>query len=123
MPASMISAETGSKLNVIGSRSAIVAVGPMPGSTPTAVPSTTPMKQYSRFSRRRAVSSPSARFSNSSIARSERDPRADQRQPQLQGDHEDQQRENRQTDGDDQRLAPRRRGARQRREQGRPEQR
>ena len=31
MPASMIRAVTGSKLNVIGSSIAIVAVGPMPG--------------------------------------------------------------------------------------------
>jgi hypothetical protein len=45
MPASMISAATGSRLKVIGSSIAIVAVGPMPGSTPTAVPSTTPMRQ------------------------------------------------------------------------------
>jgi hypothetical protein len=45
MPASMISAVTGSKLNVIGSSIATVAVGPMPGSTPTAVPSSTPTKQ------------------------------------------------------------------------------
>jgi hypothetical protein len=41
----MISADTGSKLKVIGSSSAMVAVGPMPGSTPTAVPSATPMRQ------------------------------------------------------------------------------
>ena len=45
MPASMISAVTGSKLKVIGSSMAIVAVGPMPGSTPTSVPSSTPTKQ------------------------------------------------------------------------------
>lgn len=45
MPASMISAVTGSKLNVIGSSIATVAVGPMPGRTPTAVPSSTPTKQ------------------------------------------------------------------------------
>jgi len=45
MPASMISAVTGSRLKVIGSSMAIVAVGPMPGSTPTAVPSTTPSRQ------------------------------------------------------------------------------
>jgi hypothetical protein len=50
MPASMISAVTGSKLNVIGRSIAIVAVGPMPGSTPTSVPSSTPTKHHSRFS-------------------------------------------------------------------------
>ena len=45
MPASMISAVTGGKTNVIGSSMAIVAVGPRPGSTPIAVPRKTPMKQ------------------------------------------------------------------------------
>jgi hypothetical protein len=45
MPASMMRAVTGSKLKVIGSSMAIVAVGPMPGSTPTMVPSRTPTKQ------------------------------------------------------------------------------
>jgi hypothetical protein len=45
MPASMISDATGSKLKVIGSSSATVAVGPMPGSTPTMVPSVTPSRQ------------------------------------------------------------------------------
>jgi hypothetical protein len=64
----MISAVAGSKLKVIGRRSAIVAVGPMPGSTPTAVPNRTPMKQKSRFSGRIAVSSPRARLPNRSIA-------------------------------------------------------
>jgi hypothetical protein len=45
MPASMISAETASSPNVIGTNKPMVAVGPIPGSTPTAVPRTTPMKQ------------------------------------------------------------------------------
>ena len=45
MPASMMSAVTGAKEKVIGSSIAIVAVGPMPGSTPTRVPSSTPTKQ------------------------------------------------------------------------------
>ena len=45
MPASMMSAVTGSKLKVIGSSMAIVAVGPIPGRTPTSVPSSTPTKQ------------------------------------------------------------------------------
>ena len=38
MPASMMSADTGGKMNVSGSSIAIVASGPIPGSTPTAVP-------------------------------------------------------------------------------------
>ena len=42
----MISAATGLRLNVIGSSMAMVATGPMPGSTPISVPRITPMKQY-----------------------------------------------------------------------------
>jgi hypothetical protein len=45
MPASMIREETGGRPKVIGSSIAMVATGPRPGSTPTAVPSRTPMKQ------------------------------------------------------------------------------
>jgi hypothetical protein len=45
MPASMISAPAGDSEKVIGNSMAMVAVGPMPGSTPTSVPSSTPMKQ------------------------------------------------------------------------------
>ena len=42
MPASMISADTGGRPNVIGSSIAMVAVGPRPGSTPISVPRKTP---------------------------------------------------------------------------------
>src|SRR6478735_8126690 len=49
MPASMISADTGGSAYVAGSSIAMVATGPMPGSTPIRVPSTQPMKQYSRL--------------------------------------------------------------------------
>jgi hypothetical protein len=38
MPASMISAPTGGKPNVIGNSIAMVATVPMPGRTPTKVP-------------------------------------------------------------------------------------
>jgi hypothetical protein len=41
----MMSAETGGSTNVSGSSIAIVASGPMPGSTPISVPRKTPMKQ------------------------------------------------------------------------------
>jgi hypothetical protein len=47
---------------VIGSSIAIVAVGPRPGRTPIAVPTTTPIRQYVRFCRVRAVSKPKVRF-------------------------------------------------------------
>jgi hypothetical protein len=45
----MIIPETGGILNVVGSRRAIAAKGPMPGRTPTNVPNMVPMKQYKRF--------------------------------------------------------------------------
>ena len=56
MPASMISEVTGSNLKVIGSSIAIVAVGPIPGSTPTIVPRKTPTKHQSKFHGLSAVS-------------------------------------------------------------------
>jgi len=45
MPASMISADTGGSVNVTGRSIAMVATGPIPGSTPISVPSSTPRKQ------------------------------------------------------------------------------
>ena len=45
----MISAEIGGRVKVTGSSIAMVATGPMPGSTPISVPSSTPTKQYIRF--------------------------------------------------------------------------
>src|SRR5262252_6766695 len=62
MPASMMSADTGGSVKVIGSSIAIVADGPMPGSTPINVPTITPMKQYHVFWRLRATLKPSVRW-------------------------------------------------------------
>jgi hypothetical protein len=45
MPASMMMAVTGSTVNVIGSRIALVTAGPRPGRTPTSMPITTPIRQ------------------------------------------------------------------------------
>ena len=45
MPASMIRAPTGGSPKVIGSSIAMVATVPMPGSTPTRVPTSAPSKQ------------------------------------------------------------------------------
>ena len=42
MPASMISEAVGGRWKVIGSSMAMVATGPMPGSTPISVPSMQP---------------------------------------------------------------------------------
>jgi hypothetical protein len=47
MPASMMSAPTGGKPNVIGNSIAMVATVPMPGSTPTNVPTRAPSRQNS----------------------------------------------------------------------------
>src|SRR5688572_11647434 len=49
MPANMMSAPVGSSFTVSGSSIATVSAGPTPGSTPTKVPSVTPMKPHSRF--------------------------------------------------------------------------
>src|SRR3954451_17670983 len=62
MPANMMKAPVGSsKLNVIGSSSAIVSAGPMPGSTPTNVPTSTPRAANARFSGVSTVPKPSIR--------------------------------------------------------------
>src|SRR5436305_7898186 len=44
MPASMINAPTGGRPEVIGSSMATVAMVPMPGSTPTSVPTSAPIR-------------------------------------------------------------------------------
>ncbi|MGY4364779.1 hypothetical protein ACVW1A_000844 [Bradyrhizobium sp. LB1.3] len=44
MPASMISAPTGGNPNVIGRSIATVATVPIPGSTPTSVPTSAPIR-------------------------------------------------------------------------------
>src|SRR5687767_11978538 len=68
MPASMMSAETGATLKVIGSSMAIVASGPIPGSTPISVPRKTPMKQNHRFWNVRATEKPRTRLLKSSMS-------------------------------------------------------
>jgi hypothetical protein len=49
MPASMIIAVSGSMPKVMGSSSAMVGIGPMPGSTPIRVPSRQPSRQKRTF--------------------------------------------------------------------------
>src|SRR5688500_7003058 len=68
MPASMMSAATGGTLKVSGSSIAIVASGPMPGSTPIRVPSSTPMKQNHRFCSISATVKPKMRLLNRSMS-------------------------------------------------------
>src|SRR6267378_3425775 len=67
MPASMMSADTGGSTNVAGSSIEMVAIGPMPGSTPISVPSSTPMKQYMMLLSDSATLKPSARLPRISI--------------------------------------------------------
>ena len=58
MPASMMRAVAGSSANVDGRSSAIAPTGPMPGRTPTMVPTSTPTKQASRLAGVRAMPKP-----------------------------------------------------------------
>src|SRR5215467_13541824 len=108
MPASMMSADTGGSVKVIGSSIAIVADGPIPGSTPIRVPTSTPMKQYQRFCRLRATLKPSARWGKycerKSIAPSSL-PRP-QRKRQAQLVYEQRDREHDQYDGQEEHLLP-----------------
>src|SRR5829696_10327175 len=63
MPANRMNAPTGSlKLNVIGSSSATVSAGPIPGSTPTSVPNVTPSAASSRFWGDNTAAKPSSRL-------------------------------------------------------------
>src|SRR6202171_6710001 len=73
MPASMMSADTGGSTKVAGSSIGMVAIGPMPGSTPIRVPRMQPMKQYRMLFQCRATPKPSIRFeSNSKVSPQER---------------------------------------------------
>src|SRR5215217_3319137 len=68
MPASMMSADTGGSAYVAGSSMAMVATGPMPGSTPISVPSRQPMNAYSRLIGVKATPKPSERLLIRSIS-------------------------------------------------------
>src|SRR5262245_9327368 len=82
MPDSMIRPPTGSSLKVSGSSMAMVAIGPMPGSTPISVPAIAPMKANNRLAGVKATPKPMARLSTNSIAlpvRPDRDGEAEPR--------------------------------------------
>jgi hypothetical protein len=68
MPASMMMAVVASWPKVIGSRSEMVATGPMPGSTPMAVPISAPISAKARFLKVNATPKPSARFSMKEVS-------------------------------------------------------
>src|SRR6478609_1638711 len=103
MPASMMSADTGGSAYVAGSSIAMVATGPMPGSTPISVPSTQPMKQYSRLMGVTATPKPVARLANSSMSLfpSARDELGPHRELQFQQQDESQVAADAQDDGED----------------------
>src|ERR1700748_1695956 len=84
MPASMISAPTGGSPKVIGNSIAIVASGPMPGSTPISVPTSAPMRQSPRLVGVTATAKPNQRLANRSMRASEPRPEL-QRQVQAPG--------------------------------------
>src|SRR4029453_661756 len=74
MPASMISAPMGGRPKVTGSSMVMVAMGPMPGSTPMRVPTRHPTKHSPRLDRVKATENPSDRWARSSlIARTSQD--------------------------------------------------
>ncbi len=68
MPASITIALVASRPNVTGSRMLMPDNGPMPGSTPTSVPTTQPRKPYHSTSGRSATEKPSIRLSMVSTA-------------------------------------------------------
>src|SRR5688572_3633451 len=59
MPANMMNALVGSRLKVTGRSTATVSAGPMPGSTPTAVPRVTPTRAHPRCGSVSAPANPS----------------------------------------------------------------
>src|SRR5271170_1525734 len=63
MPASITIAFVASRPNVTGKRMLMPDNGPIPGSTPTSVPTTQPRKPYHSTSGRSATEKPSSRLS------------------------------------------------------------
>ena len=63
MPASITIALVASRPNVTGNRMLMPDKGPIPGSTPTSVPTTQPRKPYHSTSGRSATEKPSIRLS------------------------------------------------------------
>src|SRR4029453_15794936 len=107
MPAEMISARTGGRPNVIGSSIATVAMVPMPGSTPTSVPTSAPIRHSMRLIGVKATPKPRARLEKrSAITPSlNQETREElQRQPECIG--EKQAAADRQANADDNRLLP-----------------
>src|SRR5215468_797291 len=107
MPASMIRAPTGGRPKVIGSSIATVAMVPMPGSTPTSVPTSAPIRHSMRLMGVNATPKPRARLENRSAitpSLNQETRKELQRQPKRIG--EQQSAADRQADADDNRLFP-----------------
>src|SRR5690606_9631173 len=67
-PANMMKAAVGATFTVTGSSSAMVSAGPMPGSTPTAVPSSDPKNAHIRWAGCKATPKPAIRESKASMS-------------------------------------------------------
>src|SRR3954462_8358486 len=107
MPASMISAPTGGRPKVIGNSIATVAMVPIPGNTPTSVPTRAPIRHSSRLIGVNATPKPSARLEKSSaIAPSLDHETREQLQRQSQRIGEKQAAADGQADADDDGLLP-----------------
>ena len=68
MPANKTKIAVAGTLNVKGSNKAIVSAGPIPGSTPTRVPTKQPRKPYINVMGCKATANPCIRESNELIA-------------------------------------------------------
>src|SRR5258706_1645370 len=88
MPASMMSADTGGSAYVVGNSIAIVATGPMPGSTPISVPISEPNSAYRRLTGLNATPNPNARWLKSSMSFASSAELGPDRQLNMQADHE-----------------------------------
>src|ERR1041385_4212791 len=107
MPASMISAPTGGRPKVMGNSIATVAMVPMPGNTPTSVPTRAPIRHSNRLIGVKATPKPSARLEKSSaIAPSLNHETREQLQRQSQRIGEKQAAADGQADADDDGFLP-----------------
>src|SRR5262245_43118063 len=87
MPASMIRAAVGGRWKVMGSSMAMVATGPMPGSTPIKVPTMQPTKAYNKFWSESATFIPRTRLPSRSISPDSVDDRDVHAEAHLEHDH------------------------------------
>src|SRR5438445_12734442 len=98
MPANMISAAVGSTLAVSGSSMATVSAGPMPGSTPMAVPRKQPTRAHIRLIGVMAMAKPCISRLRVSMDHQLRSEPGDGQQRQIDAEQEFQQCPHRQRD-------------------------